>query len=63
MRLLTAADCIRGEPKGIDSGVNKMVNSYNGSPAKLLTPPTLTLVKMTITGHHMVLQSTLSKIA
>ena len=39
-----------------------MVNPYNGPAAKLLTPPTLTLVKMTITGHHMVIQS-LPKIA
>ena len=29
--------------------LNKMVNPYNGPAAKLLTPPTLTLVKMTIT--------------
>ena len=40
--------------------VNKMVNPYNGPEAKLL-PPT-TLVKMTITGHHMVIQSTSPKI-
>ena len=33
---------------------NKMVNLYNGPAAKLLTPPTLTLVKMTISGHHIV---------
>ena len=42
---------------------NKMVNPYNGPAAKLLTLPTLTLVKMTITGHHMVIQSTSLKIA
>ena len=42
---------------------NKMVNPYNGPAAKLLTLPTLTLVKMTITGHHMVIQSSLPKIA
>ena len=40
-----------------------MVNPYNGPVTKLLTPPTLTLVKMTITGHHMVIQTTLPKIA
>ena len=38
-------------------------NPYNGPAVKLLTPPTLTLVKMTITGHHMVIQSTTPKIA
>ena len=38
-----------------------MVNQYNGPAAKLLTLPTLTLVKMT--RHHMVLQSTSPKIA
>ena len=37
-----------------------MVNPYNGPAAKLLTPPTLNLVKMTITGHHMVIQSLLN---
>ena len=42
---------------------NKMVNPYNGPAAKLLTPPTLTVVKMTITTWCMVLQSTSSKIA
>ena len=42
---------------------NKMVNPYNGPVTKLSTPPTLTLVKMTITGHHMVIQTTLPKIA
>ena len=31
-----------------------MVTSYNGPAAKLFTPPTLTLVKMTITNHNMV---------
>ena len=40
--------------------VNKMVNPYNGPEAKLLLPTTL--VKMTITGHHMVIQSTSPKI-
>ena len=39
-----------------------MVNPYKGPAAKLLTPPTLNLVKMTLTGHHMVIQS-LPKIA
>ena len=42
--------------------VNKMVNPYNGPAAKLLTPPTLNLVKMTITSHYIVIQS-LPKIA
>ena len=41
--------------------VNKMVNPYNGPAAKLLTPPTLTLVKMT--DHNMVIQSTSHKIS
>ena len=40
-----------------------MVNPYKGPAAKLLRPPTLTLVKMTITVYHMVIQSTLPKIA
>ena len=40
-----------------------MVNPYNGPAAKLLTPSTLTLVKMTIAGHHMVIQSTSPKIS
>ena len=44
------------------TGGNKMVNPYNGPAAKLLTPPTLTLVKMIISGHLMVLQTTLPKI-
>ena len=42
---------------------NKMVTQYNGPAAKLLTPPTLTLVKMTITNHNMVIQSTSPKIS
>ena len=39
-----------------------MVNPHNRPEAKLLKPPTLNLVKMTITGHCMVIQS-LPKIA
>ena len=39
-----------------------MVNPYNGPAAKLLTQPTLNLVKITITSHHMVIHS-LPKIA
>ena len=43
---------------------NKMVTPYNGPAAKLLTPPTLTLVKMTITRHADTnLQSASPKIA
>ena len=37
---------------------NKMVIPNNGPAAKLLAPPTLTLVQITVTGHHMVIEST-----
>ena len=39
----------------------KMVNPSNGPAAKLLTTLTLNLVKMNITGHHMVIQSLLNE--
>ena len=41
---------------------NKIVYPSNGPAAKLLTTLILTLVIMTITGHHMVIQS-LPKVA